>query len=459
MRRAAVALLCTAAAVLASTPRPGIRTEPTVPAVLLISVDTLRADHVGVVGSGSSLTPNIDRLAREGRLFRQAYSVANVTQPALASLMSGVYPSQHGHDSNLATTDLPTERPLLTELMRARGLETAGFMAHPWIFYARYGMDRGFDHWDGVEYRSTPAGEFNISEEEYLRISSAGPMTDRVLAWLGSGRPRPFFVWVHYLDPHDPYTPPADAVPSSPPAEPAGNPEWDRQRRLYAGEVAHLDRHLGRLVRAARAAAPEGRLVVVLTADHGEMLYDHEGFPTHGLYTYDSEIRVPLVIAGPGVRGGPAIDAPVSLIDVAPTLLRLVGAEAPAGLPGVDILAPDLSRRTAHRLILAESEYYRGEDFDGAFGRRCAKDGGKWYTAIGPDFKLVYYPWTDAVGYRTEFFGIDDHRQLVPRTAPPALRKNLVEQIALHASGRNAAAPEVTDDAQRAALRSLGYIK
>jgi arylsulfatase A-like enzyme len=459
MRRTAVALLSTAAAVLASTPRVPIRTEQAVPAVLLISVDTLRADHLGVLGSGRSLTPNMDRLAKEGRLFRRAYSVANVTQPALASLLSGLYPSQHGHDSNLATTNLPKGRPLLTELLRARGLETAAFMAHPWIFYARYGMDRGFDHWDGVDYRSTPAGEFNISEEEYLRISSAGPMTDRVLAWLGPARSRPFFIWVHYLDPHDPYTPPVDAVPSGPPAEPTGNPEWDRQRRLYAGEVAHLDRHVGRLIRAARAAAPAGRLVVVLTADHGEMLYDHEGFPTHGLYTYDSEIRVPLVLAGPGVQGGSVIDAPASMVDVAPTLLQLVGAEVPTGLPGVDLLAPDQSRRTARRLIVAESEYYRGPDFDGSFGRRCAKDGGKWYTVIGPDFKLVYYPWTDALGYRTEFFEIDDHRQLAPQTAPPALRKVLVEQIALHASGRGTAAPEVTDDSQRAALRTLGYIK
>jgi arylsulfatase A-like enzyme len=434
---------------------PHVLSPPT--AVLLVSVDTLRADRLGAYGDRPSVTPRLDEFARGATVFTNAYTAANVTQPSLVSLHTGLYPAQHGVDSNLKPALLPAGIVTLGEIMKAAGYRGGSFIAHPWTNYARYGLDKGFEHWEGVDYHHTPGKGFNISEAEYLRISAAGPVTDRVLAWLPSVKGSPFFAWVHYLDPHDPYTPPPELVPRESHAK-WKNPEWDRCIRLYDGEVANVDRHFGRLLAAARAAAPQGRLLVVFTADHGEMLFDHAGFMTHGLYTYESEVRVPLVVSGPGFSPGTKVKTPVSLIDVVPTLAAIVGAPRRPAWPGIDLRETAAGRGNTARSLFSESEYYRGPDFDGDYERRVAVDGGKWYTVIGPDHKLVYYPMTRRPGYRIELYGLEDRVQTSPQPAPLPLAQKLLAELGAHraGSGANAAGPTAE---QLEILRSLGYVK
>jgi len=260
--------------------------QPAPRSALLITLDTTRADVLGPYGGPPGLAPTIERMAREGVVFERAYSVAPLTQPSHASMMTGLWPPVHGVREN-GLNALPPAAETVAERARARGLQTAAFVAAV-VLDAAFGLDQGFDTYVGPARK----GESTTSHVAEL---PGDVVVDRALAWLSAReRRKPFFLWVHLFDPHGPYTPP---------------PAYQRQGRneatsLYAGEVSFADAQVGRLLDALRADGTLEETFVLLVADHGEAFGEH-GEPTHGAYVWDTTLHVPLILRYPhGARAG-----------------------------------------------------------------------------------------------------------------------------------------------------------
>ncbi len=287
--------------------------------VLLITIDTLRADALGSYG-GRAATPNLDRLAQGGLRFTFAHAHAVVTLPSHASILTGRYPFEHGVRDN-AGYRLDDQAETLAEIARRSGLATGAFVgAFP--LDRQFGLGQGFDVYSDVGGRVVAQGDFAFTERR------AEEVVGEARAWIEKQRSK-WFAWVHVFDPHASYTPP-------PPfdARYSGDP--------YAGEVAYVDHALGPLLDAVRRSARPTTIVV--TADHGEGLGDH-GEATHGTFAYESTLRVPLILAqvGPGTDGsrGRSIDAPVRHVDIVPTIAGLLEMSVPGDLPGRTLLAAD----------------------------------------------------------------------------------------------------------------------
>ena len=283
--------------------------------VLLITIDTLRADHVGAYGAKTGATPHLDALAARGTVFEEALASVPLTLPSHASLLSGREPPHHGVHLN-GRSIFPADAPTLATLLKARGYATAGFVA-AYVLDRRFGLARGFDLYDDQVERRRAGASVLESERPCTQVAAAAEQ------WIGR-QAGPFFAWVHFYEPHAPYDPPS--------------PYREQQvGRPYDGEIAAADACLGRVVAAAEARAP-GRLVVAATGDHGEALGDH-GELTHGFFVYQSTLRVPLILAGPGVPVARRT-APARAVDLVPTILARVAVAAPTGLDGADLLGP-----------------------------------------------------------------------------------------------------------------------
>lgn len=288
--RSAILLSLYVGSALACSPEPRRR-----PNILLITLDTTRADHLGAYGNRRARTPNLDRLAARGVLFERAITAAPLTLPAHASLLTGQYPFSHGVRNN-GTFTLTGAMPTLTAALHEAGYRTAAFVS-AFVLDHRYGLARGFDRYD-----------------DRLAIERRGGDTAALAqAWLGetAGDPRPFFVWVHLYDPHDPYEPPppfAQAFADSP----------------YDGEIAYDDEVIAGVLDRVRTVGAAESTIVAVAGDHGESLGDH-GEATHGLFVYESTIRIPLIMSGGGLPSGRRIPALVRGIDLAPTLLDAAG--------------------------------------------------------------------------------------------------------------------------------------
>ncbi len=276
------------------------------PSVVLVTVDTLRPDALGWV-AGRNATPEIDRLAAEGARFPGAISPVPLTLPAHTSILTGLEPPRHGVRDNGQV--LGPGVATLAEALRARGYRTAAFVSG-YPLRALFGLDRGFERYDdslpvkGQDFGDRPASE----------------TARAALAWL-KDVPGPFFLWVHFYDPHDPYEPPAAFRRPGP-------------RGAYDGEVAAVDAAVGELRRGlAQRREP---LLSVLTGDHGESLGEH-GEDTHGFFVYDSTLRVPLVLHFPGRVKPAAPPLAPRLVDVAPTVLDLLGLPPLASVDGVSL--------------------------------------------------------------------------------------------------------------------------
>ena len=282
--------------------------------VLLVTVDTLRADRLGCYGDGLARTPHMDALARAGTLFERAFSPAPVTLPAHASILTGLLPPAHGVRGN-GVFALPSGPVTLAEALRARGLATAAFIGG-FPLERRFGLARGFDHYDDAVSRAGGV-QFSFAERR------AGDVVGAAVRWL-SAHPGPAFVWVHLFDPHAPYDPPAPFR--------GGDP--------YRGEVAAADAAIGSLM-AAWDARP-GASLTALLSDHGEAFGEHRE-ESHSLFVYDTTLHVPLVLRGPGIAAGRRVAAPaVGIEDVAATLLARVPGAGPT-VPGRDLLASGLA--------------------------------------------------------------------------------------------------------------------
>jgi len=284
------------------------------PNILLITVDTLRPDALGWV-SGRNATPTIDALAAEGAAFPSAVSPVPVTMPAHASIFTGLLPRHHGVRDNSQTLaeGIPTLGESLKELGYATGAVISGFpLDH------RFGLNRGFDHYDDA---LPPSASF-------ARERKAPQATSAALKWL-SEAPEPWFLWVHYYDPHDPY-----AAPGSPRLQ---SEDVQEIRAAYDAEVRYTDLSIGKLLEGARGKEskdPGARaLLTVFTADHGESLGEH-GEPTHGFFVYESTLAVPLIFHMPGRIPAARHDTPVQLVDLTPTVLDFLDLKPRGKLDG-----------------------------------------------------------------------------------------------------------------------------
>ncbi len=323
------------------------------PDVLLVTVDTLRADFVHSYGFEAETTPNIDALAARGVLFETAIAASTATVPSHASIMTSRYVREHSVGPFNGATRLEGAATL-AEAFRAAGYETAAFVSNV-VLKARTGLDRGFDLYDD----ELPVGETNRGSY-FERV--AGDTVERAVAWLEGPHQKSFLVWVHLQDPHGPYTPGVpwselvDEVPMRTGRElpvmrlnrgRGGIPGYQailgvrrapRYAGLYAGEIALTDHWIGELLAAAEQAAGDGGLVVALTADHGESLDEDGFFFQHGHATTPEQVLVPFVIAAPGISPR-RVDDVVSHVDLAPTLLDLAGLDPLEGSTGIS-LAP-----------------------------------------------------------------------------------------------------------------------
>jgi arylsulfatase A-like enzyme/tetratricopeptide (TPR) repeat protein len=282
--------------------------------LLLITIDTLRADAPGFGGRRPSPTPLLDRLAAGGRVFTEAHAHNVVTLPSHTNILTGLYPFQHGVRDNEGFR-VPAGVPTLATVLHAAGYATGAFVgAYPLDSW--FGLNRGFDVYDDHYPKGSRRDQFLFAERKGDKVVAPA------LAWWRQQRGRRRFMWVHLFDPHAPYEP-AEPYAARFPANP------------YLGEVAAADGYLAPLLEPFLAGAETPTLIVV-TGDHGESLGEH-GEETHGLYAYEATLHVPLLLWGPGVR--PGRDGwPARHVDIFPTLLEaagLTGARAPAGPPGM----------------------------------------------------------------------------------------------------------------------------
>lgn len=390
------------------------------PSLVLITLDTTRADHLGAWGWTHARTPNLDALARRGTRFVRCDTAAPITLVSHASILTGLYPPRHGVRDN-GTFALPARVETLTETLRAAGYDTAAVVSAV-VLARRHGLDQGFRTYDDDLGAGYAAGT-EVSERQ------ARETTDAALAALARLKP-PYFLWVHYFDPHEEYRPP------TPFADAAQGPH-----RLYDGEIAYVDHELGRLL----AALPPDAILAVV-GDHGEMLGE-QGEQSHGLLLGHGVRRVPLVLAGPGVAAGRSEECLVRTVDLAPTFLHLAGLPAARGIDGRSLLPlPEVGARCDR---MSYSESYLPFFAYKWYPLRSLSDG---------NFLFVEAPQPSVFHIAAD---PDEQRDLAPEHPAVAARwrRRLTETLA--AMGETLTPKLVVENVltaeQRAQLQSLGY--
>ncbi len=381
------------------------------PSVLLVTIDTLRADRVGAYGGPQGVTPNIDALAAQGAIFDEALASVPLTLPSHSTILSGLDPPRHGVRDN-GTFVFPPDRATLATILKGGGYSTGAFVG-AYVLDRRFGLARGFDVYDDAIERKE-AGNALESERRCDAVVTAAAQ------WIAN-QPPPFFAWAHFYDPHAPYDPP--------------KPVADRfSKRPYDGEVAHADECFGRLSEAARARAGDG-LVIAVLADHGESLGEH-GESTHGFFIYQSTLRIPLVIAGPGVPAGVRLAGRARTTDVLPTLLGLLDVPAAEGVDGIDVLRGPRSRES-----YAETVYPRTLGWAPLHSYRVGS------------LKYVHAP-------RPELYdlGLDPGEEHDIAATRPADVARLSAALAGMRRGERTAALAPSDAETAERLRALGYV-
>lgn len=427
-----------------SKPPPAAVTTTRAPAaqperVVLVTIDTLRADYVGCYG-GPARTPTLDRMAAQGVRFDTAISPTPITMPAHATVMTGLDPPQHGVHTN-AKFRLEDGIPTLAEQFQASGFATGAFIGSM-VLDGRFGLSRGFDVYDDkMGFRRNIHGATGGYAER-----RANDVVDAALAWLENAPDR-FFLWVHFYDPHGNYDPPSGfRPPRTAPADPKALDLAAFVREafppLYAGEIYFADTELGRLMRVIDRRWNDDRTLFVVTSDHGESLGDHEEI-THTLTLYDATQKVPLLMRGPGIPRGRVVDAQVRLADIAPTILGISGLPPIAQTAGKD-LQPWIRGERADALpaYVQTLETKLAYGWSPVWGLRT--DHYKYLRTVQPE---LY----DLSRDRLELRNVSgDHPEEVA-----ALDAQLSDRL----TGARPVAPNATATPQEAALlESLGYV-
>jgi arylsulfatase A-like enzyme/Flp pilus assembly protein TadD len=395
--------------------------------LVVITLDTTRADHLGAYGSKDVETPALDGLAREGVLFEQAMTTAPLTLPAHASIFTGKFPPEHGVRDN-GGFFLGEDQTTLAEVLGRHGYRTGGFVG-AFVLDRKWGIAQGFDtYFDDFDR----VGGRGRSLDEVQR--PAGEVVDRALPWIDQVKEQRFFAWLHFYDPHTPYAPPEPFR-----SRYEGHP--------YRGEVAFTDSQVGRVVQFLESRGLLDSTVIVVMGDHGESLGEH-GEDTHGFFIYEVATRVPLILRLPfdGARGRRIAD-PVRAVDVMPTVLDLLGAPAPQGTAGASLTS----------LISGERQELSLEGYAEAM------------------YPLHHYGWSDLRALRAGRFKLIDapRPELYDLELDPsegtnifdqrrALGDRMIQQLRQKSEGFaqvKAAPPEADVDPEvRARLAALGYV-
>ena len=305
------------------------------PNVVFITIDTLRADHLGCYGYKQIRTPNIDALAADGIRFERAYTSVPVTLPSHTVIFTGTYPMLSGiHD--FSANKLNPSQPTLASVLKEHGYNTAAVIGSA-VLDSRFGLNHGFDfYYDHFDFNRLL--ESNLDEME----RPGNVVADIALDWLSKNYQKKFFLWMHLYDPHHPYRPP------SPYSE-------QYKDRPYDGEIAFADAQAGRLVEFLKDKGVYQNTLIVVSGDHGEGLGEH-GEKTHGFFIYNSTLHVPLIFHLPQRARGSTIADPVSLADLMPTVLKLLNIDVPTQVQGTDLSLQLLGKKSeARRQLYAES--------------------------------------------------------------------------------------------------------
>ena len=285
--------------------------------VLVITIDTLRPDHLHCYGYDKIQTPTLDGIAHSGVLFENGVTQTPLTPPSHASIFTGLNPPSH-KVRDTGGFILSASTPTLASLLQDKGWDTAAFISSA-VLKKRFGFDHGFAVYDDQMPRPGNRQEFLEDAER-----RAGDTVDRAVAWLDSRSEKPFFLWVHLYDPHTPYDPPS--------------PFREQYKdRPYDGEIAYADRELGRLMESLRRKSPPEKTLVAVLSDHGESLGEHGEF-SHGVFLYDATLRIAFLLSGPGVPSGLRVTPQARTIDLLPTILELIGSPAAAGVEGASLV-------------------------------------------------------------------------------------------------------------------------
>jgi arylsulfatase A-like enzyme len=435
---------------------------------VLITIDTLRADHVGAFSPDAN-TPHIDLLAHEGTVFERAVSPLPLTRPSHFTMLTGFHPREHGVLNN--STQLPDSALSVAEILQEQGWRTAAFTATR-ILGTDSGATQGFDHFEATGSR---------------RQRSGAEVVERALSWLDGLSPEePFFLWIHLYEPHVPYSPPAEFRGELDSDRATGVPQrtWsdfqrtarqnqgdipravlENARKLYRAEVAAADSMIGSFLAGLRARMQIDEVLVVLTADHGECFEKGFWFE-HSDCLYEGSLHVPMIVRQPGdFPPGRRVEAGVGLLDVAPTVLRSAGVEVPPTLPGQPLqeLGADGDRH-----FLVQHPYYskktarerrsRGSTIRSVAGMptRRIDDASEWVGVVGPRWKLLVQ---DGIAELYSASPEPDESRNLAEAEPDeleAMRKQLAEAMRAHPL-QLAPGGEISDDL-RDALQALGYV-
>lgn len=392
--------------------------------LVVLTLDTTRWDRIGAYGDQRAATPNLDRLAGEGVVFEQAIAAAPLTLPAHATIFTGLLPPRHGVRDNGGYT-LDAKHRTLATVLRGQGWRTGAFLG-AFVLDGKFGLNQGFE---------TYYDRFDVSK--YQRVSlgdiarRGGEVVDRAMPWLEEAAGQRFFAWLHFYDAHSPY----DA------------PEPFRSRfadRPYAGEIAYVDYQIGRVLQWLDTKQLAERTVVVAIGDHGESLNEH-GEGTHGFFIYDATTRVPFIVRTPySTMSGRRIRSAVRSEDVMPTVLELLGREAPGDIQGRS-LVPLLTGASADLNLDAYSESLYARNHYGWSDLRALRSGRFKY--IGTTRPELYDLERDP-GERENLY--DERRPLADRMAAE------LNRLAVEADA--AEAPSAVDPETRERLAALGYI-
>jgi arylsulfatase A-like enzyme/predicted Zn-dependent protease len=394
--------------------------------VLLITLDTVRADRLGCYGNSAAETPSMDRLAADGVLFERAETAAPITLPAHVSILTGTYPAYHGVRNN-GVYRLGPRAVTLAEVLHSHGYKT-GAVISGYPLAGRFGLSQGFDSYDD-RLPSEKIRQIGFRERRAEEVTRLG------LSWLDAAASGRFFLWLHYFDPHAPYEPPspfAERFALSP----------------YDGEVAYTDREIGKVLDKLGSLGVMDKTLVVLVADHGEGLGQH-GEATHGVFLYESTLRVPLILSLPGpLPRARRVSTPVRTIDLMPTILRLLDLPQPDELQGTSLLPlasphpPDLLLKSLSESLLPRENY--------GWSELSA-------VRIG-DWKYILAPREELYDLRTD----PDERNNVAgkREGDAARMREEVHRLMQSAAstGPSMAYRQELDETARERLRSLGYL-
>jgi arylsulfatase A-like enzyme len=467
-RLVALAVACVALASLGGHAGiPGQR-----PSVLLIVIDTLRADHLGCYGYHRPTSPRLDALARTGVRFANARAPSSWTAPSVASILTGLYPAVHGVERS--TSVLAAQVPTMAEAFRAAGYATAAFSSNPVFVSPVMGFGRGFDRFELVNGPPVSRNDalkmipVDPQFQRFVQVATADRMTDVALSWLAEhdGREAPFFAYVHYIDPHADYFPPAEysarfgVAPDAPLAgvaqrqllrsfrAPESAADLATLVGLYDAEVAFTDAHVGRLLDEA-AERVRGPLLVVVTADHGEEFGDHGGLG-HGIRLWEEQLRVPLILSGAGVPPGQTLDTPASLVSLWPTLAELAGVRGPAHAAG-----PSLARLVRRAWNLRVGPLFADLDQPSAgmnaLHHRAVIDGA-WKLIIWNDHTTRLFDLASDPREQHDIAGVEDTRR---HTLETRLRTRDIAAMA--ARERAAPGTSLLTAERRERLKALGY--